>query len=188
MSKTIDDVTLLELLPPNMISGPNIIAASRAIDKQWQNLASKIKEVLTFAGMDDAVSDVLNMLAAEMNVDFYDQNLDLDKRRALIKNGYVYKYTKGTAYAVKQVVTDAFDKATVEEWFDYGGAPYHFRITTEAAMPTEDTINQIFKAVGSVKNVRSKLDYLAALKEVGLTNYWGFVMHQCQYHKITCQS
>ena len=185
MSKTIRDVSLLELLPPNLTSSPEVIAASRAIDKQWQKLAGKIKEVLTYAGINDATSDVVNMIAAEMNVDFYDENLSLDKRRALVKNGYVYKYTKGTAYAVKQVVTDAFDKATVEEWFDYDGKPYHFRITTEVAMPDESTINQIFKAVSAVKNTRSKLDYLGAEKTIEeTTSYIGFGVYQRHYQRI----
>jgi phage tail P2-like protein len=186
MSKTIYDVALLELLPPNLTSSPDIIAASRAIDKQWQQLANKIRYVLTYADIDNAISDVVNMLAIEMNVDFYDETLALDKRRALVKSAYITK--KGTANAVKQVVTAAFDKANVQEWFDYNGEPFHFRVTTEASMPSEATINKIFSAISAVKNVRSKLDYLGALKDVVLTEYWGFAMHQFQYHKIIQQS
>ena len=188
MSKTIKNVSLIELVPPNLQNNPDIIAVSRAADKQWQKFAGKLNEVLTYADIEGVTPEVLNMLAVEMNVDFYDQDLPLSKCRALVKNGYTYKYRKGTVRAVRQVVSDAYDKANVEEWSDYGGEPYHFRITTEAAMPDENTINKMFKAVQAVQNVRSKLDYLGALKDVGLTEYWGFVMHQSQYHKIIQQS
>jgi phage tail P2-like protein len=184
MSKTIYDVTLLELLPPNLADIPEIIAAGRAIDKQWQKLAARIKEVLTFADIDNASSDVVDMLATEMNVDFYDSTLALAKRRAMVKNGYLYKYRKGTAYAVKQIVTDAYDTAYVEEWFDYNGKPFHFRITTEAGMPDETTINKIFSAVKAVKNVRSTLDYLGAVKKVNEPVYYGFAVYQRHYQKI----
>ncbi len=188
MRKTIKNVSLIELVPPNLQSDPDVIAIGRATDKQWQTFAGKLSEVLTYADIEGAASEVLNMLAVEMNVDFYDEALPLSKCRALVKNGYTYKYRKGTVRAVRQVVTDAYDQAHVEEWSDYGGEPYHFRITTEAAMPDEDTINKMFKAVSAVQNIRSKLDYLGALKDVGLTGYWGFVMHQSQYHKIIQQS
>ncbi len=186
MRKTIKNVSLIELVPPNLQNDSDVIAIGRATDKQWQTFAGKLSEVLTYAGIEGAASEVLNMLAVEMNVDFYDETLALDKRRALVKNAYITK--KGTANAVKQVVTAAFDKANVQEWFDYNGEPFHFRVITEAAMPSEETINKIFNAIAAVKNVRSKLDYLGALKGVVLTDYWGFVMHQFQYHKIIQQS
>jgi phage tail P2-like protein len=185
MSKTIYDVTLRELLPPNFADIPELIAAGKAMDKQWQKMAAMIKEVLTFADIDNASSEVVDMLAAEMNVDFYDSTLPLTKRQALVKNGYVYKYQKGTSYAVKQIVTDAYDTAYVEEWFDYDGPPFHFRITTEARMPDEVTINKIFNAVKAVKNVRSTLDYLGAIKKIGKPIYYGFVVYQRHYQKIT---
>jgi P2-related tail formation protein len=184
--KTINNVSLMDLLPPNLTAIPEFIAVSAALDKQWHKLACKIKGVLTFADIDHACPEVVDMLAAEMNVDFYDPALDLCKRRALVKNGYVYKYTKGTADVVQQVVTDAFDKASVEEWFDYGGGPYHFRVVTEAGMPSETTINQIFKAIDVVKNVRSRLDYLGAERTISNTVYClGFGVYQRHYQKIT---
>jgi phage tail P2-like protein len=183
--KTINDVTLLELLPPNLAEIPEFIAVGAAIDKQWQKLAAKINKVLTFVDIDEACPEVVDMLAAEMNVDFYDSTLELAKRRVLVKNGYVYKYTKGTAYAIQQVVTDAYDTAHVEEWFDYNGEPYHFRITTGASMPDEAIINHIFSAVNAVKNVRSKLDYLGALKTVDNPVYYiGFGVYQRHFQKI----
>jgi phage tail P2-like protein len=184
MSKSIHDVTLLELLPQNLAASPEIIALGKAIDKQWQKLAGKIKNVLTIADICNASPAVLDMLAVEMNIDFYDSNLPLAKRRALVKNGYLYKYRKGTAYAVKQIVSDAYDMASAQEWFDYGGAPYHFRIATEARLPDEETINKIFSAVKAVKNVRSTLDYLGAIKKIGKPLYYGFAVYQRHYQKI----
>jgi len=46
MSKTIYDVTLLELLPENLRSDPDIIAASKALDEEYRQLAQSIKNAL----------------------------------------------------------------------------------------------------------------------------------------------
>lgn len=182
--KTIYDVTLLELLPENLRSDPDIIAASKALDEEYRQLAQSIKNVLTFGDIDNAKSEVVDALAAEMNLDFYDQTLPLANRRALVKNGYLYKYLKGTPFAVKQVVTDIFSAAQTEEWFEYGGVPYYFRVVTEAKLPASEIIERIFKAIDTVKNVRSWLQGFGALKHVGLTSYLGFVIHQRHYQKI----
>jgi phage tail P2-like protein len=188
MSKTVYDVTLLELLPENLRSDPDIIAASQGVDSEFQALAGSIKNCLTIADIDNASSDVVDNLAGEINVDFYDQTLSLAKRRELVKNGYLYKYRKGTAYAVKQIVTDAFDQTTVKEWFDYDGEPFCFKITTETNLPSESKIAEVVQAVNSVKNVRSKLECIEALKSSELNTYYGFGVEQTCYHTVIART
>jgi phage tail P2-like protein len=184
MSKSTYDIALLDLLPENLRNDPDIIAASKAIDVRFWALAKEVNKVFIFADIDNAESAVVDMLAAEMNLDFYDQNLPLANRRALVKSGYKYKYYKGTALAVKQVVSDIHSAANVEEWFDYGGDPYYFRVTTEANIPDQSVLNNVFDAISKVKNTRSWLKGFAALKHAGLTVYCGMVIHQRKYQRI----
>jgi phage tail P2-like protein len=181
---TIYGVTLLEILPENLRSDPDIIAASLAVDREFLALAHWIKNCRTIADIDNAGSEVIDNLAGEINVDFYDQALPLEKRRELVKNGYLYKYRKGTAYAVKQIVSDAFDQTEVQEWFDYGGEPYHFKISTETNLPDENKISEVVRAVNSVKNARSSLECVEALKRSNLNTYYGFGVLQTCYHTI----
>lgn len=188
MSKTVHEVTLLELLPENLRSDPEIIAASQATDTEFRALAKAIANCLTIADIDHAGSEIVDQLAAEMRVDFYDQTLSLEKRRALVKNGYLYKYLKGTAYAVGQIVTDAFDASEVQEWFDYHGEPYYFKVVTEANLPDISTINDVVEAIDSVKNVRSWLESIEALKNADLKVYYGLAVQQTCYHTLVQSS
>ncbi|MBP2655018.1 MAG: putative phage tail protein [Firmicutes bacterium] len=158
MSKTVYDVTLLELLPENLRSDPDIIAASQAVDTEYRALVSSIKNCLTIADVDNACSDVVDNLAGEIQVDFYDQTLSLDVRRALVKNGYIYKYQKGTAYAVKQIVEDAGLNASLKEWFEYDGEPYYFKVTTETVVSSTTVLAELAEMINSVKNIRSWLE------------------------------
>jgi phage tail P2-like protein len=184
MSRTIYDVTLLELLPPTLKNDSDIIAASQAVDTGFWTLAGLIKTASIFADIDDAPSNIADMLAIEMAVDFYDQTLPLDTRRSLVKNGYVYKYYKGTAKAVKQIVDDMFGAANAEEWYTYGGNPGYFRVTTEANIPDSVTLTNIFTAIARVKNARSWLEGFAALKHIGETHYLGVALYERKYQVI----
>jgi P2-related tail formation protein len=122
------DVKLLDLLPPNLRGDTDIIAASKAIDPEFYALANSIKNVLTFGDIDNASSEVVDNLARELKTPFYDTNLDLSMRRELVKNALIYNMTKGTPYTVESVITNAFSKSVLQEWFEYGGNPYCFRV------------------------------------------------------------
>jgi phage tail P2-like protein len=156
MPKSIYDVTLLELLPENLRNDPDIIAASKAVDQEFQVLANSIKKCLTIADIDNASTEVVDYLATEMNTEFYDQSFDISNKKSLVKNAYVYHYTKGTASAIKKLLHDAIGQGEVQEWFQYGGQPYYFKIVTDITDPA--TIQQLITAINSVKNERSHLD------------------------------
>ena len=147
MSKSIDEVTLLELLPENLRSDLDIIAASQAIDQEFSLLVQSINNCFTFVDIDNANSEVVNLLAAEMHVDFYDESLPLESRRAIVKNAYIYHFTKGTPFAVKQLIIDIFGQGELIEWFDYEGNPYHFRVAIDYAAVSEFNIQKFIKNI-----------------------------------------
>lgn len=156
MDKSIYDVTLLELLPENLRNDSDIIAASQAVDQEFQILANSIKKCFTIADIDNASTEVIDHLAAEMNTEFYDQSFDISNKKNLVKNAYVYHYTKGTASAIKKLLHDALGQGEVQEWFQYGGDPYYFKVVTDITDP--EAIQQLVTAINSVKNARSHLD------------------------------
>jgi phage tail P2-like protein len=182
MSKTLDEVTLLELLPPNLRGDPDIIAASTAVDSTFKDLVSAISKVFTIADIDNASSEVVDALAIEMRCDFYDQSLPLENRRKLVKNAYLYKFLKGTPFVVQGVVSDAFSNAMVREWFQYNGEPYHFRIVTDDDL--QDKASSVIEAINSVKNVRSYLDGISTINKTQFTEYVGFAVRMASKQTI----
>lgn len=184
MSKSIREVTLLELVPENFRSDPDIIAASKAVDREFRVLVKAIKNCLTFADIDQASSEVVDLLAAEMNVDFYDQNYTLEKRRRLVKNAYLYKYTKGTAFAVKAIVAEAFDNASIREWHEYGGQPYWFRIVFAGSIPDTAKLNEVIDAIKRIKNIRSHLAPTIASSSIETPHFFGGIIRQTNYQQI----
>lgn len=81
---------------------------------------------------------------------------------------------KGTAAVVRNVVSIILEDGRVEEWFQYGGEPYHFRvILILGPMASEETIQKLVDTVYAVKNVRSWLDYVQFHRESEGHIYFG---------------
>ena len=65
----------------------------------------------------------------------------------------------GTPEAVTQMIEYVFGGGVFEEWFEYGGEPYHFKVDTSAIL-SEDINEKFTKLIRRVKNVRSHLDQI----------------------------
>jgi phage tail P2-like protein len=185
MSKTVNNVTLLELLPENLRANADIIAASQAVDKEFQALAGKVKNCLTIADVDNASAEVIDNLAGQMQVDFYDQSYSLAKRRELVKNAYIYKYRKGTTSVVKEIAEKTWENVSLVEWFEYGGEPYKFKLVFDGSLPDDDELTEIIAAIKSVKNVRSHMDATESLEKETIGIYEGGCVVQGRYETIT---
>ena len=125
-------------------------------------LSSEIKAFETLANPELCEEKYLPFLAYAFKVDFWDESLSVEDKRALIKQSLALHRYKGTTWAIERVF-EAFNiKAVVKEWFNYGGEPYHFKIdlSLEDKEITPARADELTKYVGIYKNVRSVLDEL----------------------------
>ena len=128
--------------------------AATALAALWQ----KVGIPNLYAHIDELPEAVLDILARDFKVDWYDYNYSLRTKRALIKSAiYVHKHM-GTVSAVEQALSDVWPPSSVEEWFQYGGAPYHFRIILEAQSDEKPiNVDSALSVVHFYKPVRSHL-------------------------------
>ncbi|GAQ24209.1 phage tail protein I [Tepidanaerobacter syntrophicus] len=152
------EVKLLDLLPPNLRHDPDIIAASKAVDDEFLLVVNEAKHCIIMPRIDELESDLVDLLAWERHVDFYDTSLPLEIRRTLVKNSIRWHKRKGTPAAVEEIVTEIFGKGQVEEWFEYDGKPYMFKIHTRDLIDSEEKYTKIIDAINTVKNTRSWLE------------------------------
>lgn len=152
------ETSVLDLLPPNLRNDPDMIAASRAVDNEFLLIVNEVKKCILLPNLDILPSDVLDLLAWQMHVDFYDSALPIAVRRELIRNSIRWHKRKGTPSAVEELISTIFDSGQINEWFNYGGAPYTFQVITTNESVTTDRAEQFIRALNSVKNERSWLD------------------------------
>lgn len=177
MSKDIYNVELIELLPLNLRLDPDILAASKATDKEFKTLAKYISKCLIYVGIDEADEDILDLLAWEMHTDFYDVELPIDTKREIVKNSLFWHRTKGTPSTIEELITTVFGDGEVEEWFQYDGKPYHFRIKTSNPSVTGVSVEQFRKAVNNVKRKSTRMDEVIIVVDAFMDINYGFAVH-----------
>lgn len=131
-------------------------------DDVFKALNQELKVFETLANPEICDEKYLPFLAYAFKVDFWDESLSVEDKRALIKQSLALHKYKGTIWAIERVFEALNIKAVISEWFDYDGEPYHFKIdlSLEDKEITPQRANELRKYVNIYKNVRSILDEL----------------------------
>lgn len=107
--------------------------------------------------------ELLPWLAWTLSVDHWDATWSTAVKRQVIAESIELHRHKGTPWAVERaLVVAGSPNATVEEWYEYGGAPYHFRVTVDIEGETVSAATEarMLRSIERHKNVRSWLDTL----------------------------
>ena len=159
---------------PESLNRDNLREVAQVIDEQLHELDALNELICLYPRIDELSGDLVDALAIHFHVDFYDQNLSLDKRRALVKNSIRWHMKKGTKAAVEEMVQTVFEGGRVTEWFEYNGEPYHFKIDLlEAPGISQENIDTVVRLVKAVKNTRSWLDSVGFFRRITGPVYMG---------------
>jgi len=158
MAKTIYNVSLTDVIPFNMLSDPNVTALCAAMDTENQFVVNAINRVSVLDNIGGQLSDATDLLAFEQQTPYYDQSLTLDIKRSLVAGTGKLNSIKGTKAAVEQIVQEVFGSGTVQEWYEYGGQPYCFRVLVNDFPNSSAQMAAINRAIAVSQNIRSHLD------------------------------
>lgn len=150
------DSNITDILPEYFTVEPETKALGYAISQAMKRLVRYCENTSVYAIIDRAPDNVLDMLALELNTQYYDDKLDIEIKRKLIKHTLVWYMHSGTPSAVEELVANVFGEGEVKEWFEYGDDPYYFKIITNATM-TPEMDKQFSTMLESVKNKRSHI-------------------------------
>ena len=150
---------LTRILPDSSFLDPKIYAAADALDDQITLFHWAIKNVLHLPRLGELKGTMLDLLAWQFHVDAYDAiNFTDETKRELIRTSIAWHRIKGTPAAVEMVLAVAFANARIEEWFDYGGDPYYFRLYIKGTAYSPGSFQSFWRMFWDAKNVRSHLD------------------------------
>lgn len=95
-------------------------------------------------------------LAWGLHIDYWDDALPDETKRAILRRAFEWHRYKGTPWAVRRALEDlGFSDVAVSEWKDWGGAPYTFALTVRPF--DEDIFNKAKRVAFEYKNARSHL-------------------------------
>ena len=153
-----DEYKVAEHLPSSIDAEP-ITSLAQVADVELGKINTDL--LLIYPAIDSLNEQLIDYLAVQMHVDEYDDTENLDVKRQQVKQSFLLHRLKGTKYAVQKAVSTVYQSAKVEEWPEYSGEPYHFRVTgITAPMNETKTINKLVRLINAYKNTRSWLDYV----------------------------
>lgn len=155
----INDVDLAAQLPESLSSDINVDTLARAFTKELVQVSLSTELLLILSHLDRLPEAVIDELAWQLHVDFYDVSMTREVKMQLIQQSIAWHRRKGTVKVVEEIVTAVYNSAKVVENWDYGGQPYHFKLVVKGEpIKDSETLTNLRRAIDSVKNVRSWLD------------------------------
>ena len=158
MSNGITRDNLLRSAPGVLVNDSGMSPMVDTLAVALEALAGKCSLVTIYSRIDELPEDLLDILAKDCKVDWYDFDADIaTKRRQLATNWHVRKRL-GTVAAVKTALQAVWPDTTVEEWFDYGGDPGYFRVLL--GIDSSGTVNfsKAVRMIDIFKPVRAHVD------------------------------
>lgn len=149
-------------LPGPLKNDETMLTLGRVIAGELQENIQLARGAIIYPRIDELPEEVLDILARDLRVDWYEDTYPIDVKRATIRDSVKVHKRLGTKYAVETALGNVFPGSRLEEWFEYGGQPYMFRVSVNAA-DSERIPNwkeKVRRAIALSKNLRSHLDAL----------------------------
>lgn len=151
---------LLASLPPALQLDSKMVALATAISEKLSARMEEIDGLIIYPRIDELPEELLDILAHDFKVDWWDPDYTPKEKLATLKNSwYVHKHM-GTKAAVEAAISAIYPGTNVVEWYEYDGEPYTFRLWIDSTYESIDPEkhNRVLERVNYYKNLRSHLD------------------------------
>jgi len=147
---------LLAVLPPVLAADESMVALAAGIAEVLAGRVSEIERLNIYSRIDELPEDLLDILAYDFKVDWWDADYTLEEKRRTLKDSWRVHRMLGTKAAVETAISAIYPYTKVLEWFEYGGEPYHFRLDINI---TDDQIDS-----NKQRRVLERLNYYKSLR------------------------
>lgn len=188
MSGEISKQDILRTLPPVLKKDKCFAALGEVIAEQLVKNRELSDRTIIYPAIDKLSEDVLDALAYDLNVSWYDYEGSLSEKRKTIQECMQVHQYKGTKYAVETALRSVYETVSVTEWFEYGGEPYHFKVIIYDSSNDKEKRARVLAKVQYYKNLRSVLE--ETIFEIGITSDIDVKAAFCPgglYKKIYCE-
>lgn len=174
---TLNEVKFLQLLPQWMQNDDTDKSIAESLDKNVKDICSR-KAVLSKwndAAIDAMSEKHLDLLAYELNITWYLYDASIERKRKIVKEARHVHWKLGTKWAIEYVLSIYFTSAEVHEWFEYGGEPGHFKVTSKGEELHRNDATFV-KVLNSVKRFSQHFDEVEVEREYHGTTYLGVAL------------
>ncbi len=151
---------LMAALPEALRQDSSVLALAESVAGLLASRPEEIDRLRIYPAINALPENLLDILAYDFKVDWWDPEYSLDEKRWTLKTSWKVHKTLGTKAALEAAMSAVYPGTEVEEWFEYGGEPHHFRvfIRGEETAIGPGRLDEFKKAIVRVKRLSSWLD------------------------------
>lgn len=160
---------LVEGLPPAVTDEPWVRIMDKVYRERHQREMEAAERIRIYTLIDSRPEEILDVLAVQFKVDWYDSSYPLQAKRNIIKTALEVRRYYGTDWATLKAISAIYPRSEIEQWYDYGGTPGHFRVICSvdgALLPVKR--REIRRSVNIYKRMAAHLDSLYLQVQTGL--------------------
>ena len=145
--------------PENLKKYKNLKVLSLQIESVFKSqIIPEIDKLAIFKNLDSQSDQVLSQLAWQFSIDNWKENLEREVKIKLIKEAYWAHSKKGTKKIIEENLKKLNYPIQLSEWFEFGGKPFTFKITTTEANTSVYWLENLLEIINKYKNCRSILE------------------------------
>ena len=188
MSDNLNKDSLMSLYPSVLDKDALFNALGQSVAESLGEAFLNVKNASIYTRIAELDEAVLDILAKDFKISWYDYDFQLETKRRVIAAAFSVHRHLGTTGAMITAICAIWPHSTVEEWFEYNGNPFYFRVLVNANDPGAEPIrfDAIDKTVKLYKNERSWLED----DRVILRIYCGIIIRTAvggqKYHSTIC--
>lgn len=128
MARLLENIKLADIAPPSLTSDKNVQDLFTAIDPNLQQVSEAVSEAFIVSRIRELPEPVLDLLAWQWHVDFYELAKNLDAKRDMVLGSIAWHRKKGTRWAIIKALEMLGVEAKFISWQEEGADPYTFAI------------------------------------------------------------
>lgn len=154
------DSQVTDVLPEVLAKEPETQALAYAIRQAMRRLITYANRTSVYSAIDEIPEDALNLLAVELQAQYYEEDLDIEIKRSIVKKALEWHRKAGTHGCVQDVIETVFGSGRVIPWhMDETGElePGYFDIEVGGRLTDDETYDKFQQIVEAAKNESSHL-------------------------------
>ena len=179
----LSDVETVRLLPAWEREDNAVKGLGKGTDDVVKALYARLKLLSRWNKIDELEDSVLDEMAYELNIPWYDSTAPLLTKREIIKKSDLVYSKLGTKYAIEQIISSYFGTGELQEWFEYGGEPFHFKVLSDNPALVNENYELFLRLLNIAKRKSAHLDAILICLTGNLPLYAAAIPHEHSYER-----
>ena len=128
MAKELELISLKDIIPSSIAHDENVKAIITATDPEFQKVSQDTRETFIISRINSLPENVVDLLAWQWHVDFYEPDLPISTKRELVLDSIKWHRKKGTKDSIRSALEKLGFVPTIKEWFEIGTRPHTFEV------------------------------------------------------------